>query len=105
MSRKDIEARVATMNQTEVGEFWRDFGGGEHSGDDIVRHWVENPQHRDRICHLLSLETDDEKQTAAVVSAAKSAHRSALAAWIAAAVALASLIFTAVSTCWSGGSG
>lgn len=105
MSRKDIEAKVATMSQTEVGEFWRDFGGGERSSDDIVRFWVENPRNRDRMCQLLSLETDDEMQTAAVVSAAKSARRSAFAAWMAAAVALASLFLTAVSTCWCGGSG
>lgn len=103
MSRKDIEAKVSTMSQTEVADFWRGFGGGERSSDAIVRHWVENPQHRDRMCQLLSLETDEEKKTAAVISAAKSSRRSALAAWIAAAVALASLVITAVSTCWSGG--
>lgn len=103
MSRKDIEAKVAAMSQTEIGEFWRDFGGGQHPGDDIVRHWVEHPQHRDRICQLLSLETDDEKQTTATVSAAKSAHRSALAAWIAAVAALISVLLS-VGTCWSGGS-
>ena len=57
-----------------------------------VREFVEDPGVERKLCHLLGLELEAEKQAQAAVDAARSAKWSALTAAVAALVALLSFL-------------
>ena len=62
--------------------------------ESVIRAFVDHPEYERRLCQLLDLPTEYEKQTQASVDAAKTAKWSAVAAAVSAVIALIALIIT-----------
>ena len=104
MNRTEFERALASMSDEEFDRFRADFGGSHTTREQYVRDFVDhlNPHYEQRLCQLLGLKTEDEKNTEANVRAADAsvksaveakrsadaADRSARCAWAAVVVAL-----------------
>ncbi len=77
MTINEYKAALKAMSDNEFKRFCADFGGDFESRDRYVREFVDHPQHERRLCQLLGLKTEHEKQTDAAVTSAASAKDSA----------------------------
>ncbi|HEY3275404.1 MAG TPA: hypothetical protein VGJ94_02195 [Syntrophorhabdaceae bacterium] len=80
MTLEEYRARMQELTPGEFQKFNEDFGGGPESVEQRVREFVDEPKYERRICQLLSLETEAEKVTAAVLKSADAAGQSAACA-------------------------
>ncbi len=77
MTINEYKAALEAMSDNEFKRFCADFGADFESPDRYVRDFVDRPQHERRLCQLLGLKTQEEKQTDATVTSAASARESA----------------------------
>ena len=94
MDRKELEQALNNLSDEEFISFVKKFGGTHPNRESVIRSYVDHPKHERRLCQLLDLPTEYEKQTQASVDAAKTAKWSAVAAAISAVIALIALIIT-----------
>lgn len=80
MTLEEFEKRLRELTPGELHKFNNDFGGGQHTIEQLVRVFVENPQYERRLCHLLGLTIESEKLTAAALKSANAADQSASSA-------------------------
>ena len=63
MTPKEYEKRLHELTAEELRKFNQDFGGGQKSIEQRVREYVDDPRHERRICQLLDLKTEAEKDS------------------------------------------
>jgi hypothetical protein len=73
----EYKAALDALDAEAFEAFRRDFGGDVRHRQVYIDEFVQNPQHERRICQLLGLTTQEEKQTEAAVASAKAARDSA----------------------------
>jgi len=94
MTREELKDKLNKMSDTEFNDFIKDFGGGYKDPSKFLRDYIDHPELEPRICHLLGLQTEDEKKTQAVIEAGKGAKYAAIAASISALISLIVLLIT-----------
>ena len=72
MTIDEFRKKLDERSEQEVSRFRADFGGGEQTCEQLVRSYVDHPEYERRICHLLHLQTQEERMTEAAINAAKS---------------------------------
>ncbi|MEQ8788889.1 MAG: hypothetical protein RIC55_21435 [Pirellulaceae bacterium] len=73
----EVRERLNSLSEAEYLEFEQRFGGAEKTREGYVRAFVEKPEVERKLCYILCLETEQEKQTAAALASAKAAEESA----------------------------
>jgi hypothetical protein len=80
MTFEEYDKRLRELTDESFQKFNNDFGGGQKTIEQRVRELVSHPEHERRICHLLGLNTESEKLTAAALKSANAADLSAASA-------------------------
>lgn len=83
MTINEYRKKLKKLNDEQFNKFKKAFGGDYKTREEYVRDFVHNPKHERRICQLLRLKTEEEKNTIVVRYAASSALVSAIAAVLA----------------------
>ena len=78
IDENEKELKKLTPKKFEV--FKKDLGGDQKTIEECVRYYVHHPGIERRICHLLGLKTEIEKNVEATVEAANAAKISAASA-------------------------
>ena len=94
MNRKELEQALNKLSEEEFIGFVTQFGGTHPNRESVIRAFVDHPEYERRLCQLLDLSTEYEKQTQVSVDAAKTAKWSAIAATISATIALIALLIS-----------
>ena len=98
MTPREYEERLRELSPDELQEFNDDLGGGSKSIRQRLREFVHHPELERLICHLLGLQTEDEKLTEAALRSANAANQSARSAkWSAIWSGIACLIAVAAT--------
>jgi len=78
MTIVELREKLCSMPKEEFLLFVEDYGGDFGTPEDVVRSYVDNPGHERRLCHLLTMTTQEERITEASVSSAYSARLSTI---------------------------
>ena len=92
MNTEEYRKKLSELTDDQFKSFIEDFGGRDKTIEECVRRFVDNPQHERRICQLLGLITEAEKNTGATIKSAEAASSSSRTAKIALGISIGALL-------------